>query len=269
MNSKKREIGMEFNYTPKYPVQTLQKAIEILMYIKENGSTDGLTIAELSEKLDMGKSVVHRILDTLYSYRFVEKTDKNGAYRLGWGLYEIAQTIPLHHSLSEDIYRKTMEQLCNQFQETVNLGIYNNGEVVIICKVEPDRRVRSNIEVGEREPLYATALGKQFLSGFTKVIVRIYFETVQLKKLTENTIVDLDKMYEELKKVRMNGVSIDNQEYSEDLICTAAPIYNYENKIVAALSISVPESRYTEKISKEIVNSLKEAAMEISEFLGY
>ena len=37
MNSKKREIGMEFNYTPKYPVQTLQKAIEILMYIKENG----------------------------------------------------------------------------------------------------------------------------------------------------------------------------------------------------------------------------------------
>ena len=242
---------MEFNYTPKYPVQTLQKAIEILMYIKENGSTDGLTIAELSEKLDMGKSVVHRILDTLYSYRFVEKTDKNGAYRLGWGLYEIAQTIPLHHSLSEDIYRKTMEQLCNQFQETVNLGIYNNGEVVIICKVEPDRRVRSNIEVGEREPLYATALGKQFLSGFTKDKVREYFETVQLKK------------------VRMNGVSIDNQEYSEDLICTAAPIYNYENKIVAALSISVPESRYTEKKSKEIVNSLKEAAMEISEFLGY
>ena len=41
---------MEFNYTPKYPVQTLQKAIEILMYIKENGSVDGLTIAELSEK---------------------------------------------------------------------------------------------------------------------------------------------------------------------------------------------------------------------------
>lgn len=267
--SKKRGIFMEFNYTPKYPVQTLQKAIEILMYIKENGSSDGLTIAELSEKLDMGKSVVHRILDTLYAYRFVEKTDKNGAYRLGWGIYEIAQTIPLHHSLNEDVYRKIMEKLCNEFQETVNLGIYNNGEVVIICKVEPDRRVRSNIEVGEREPLYATALGKQFLSEFTKDKIREYFETVQLKKLTENTIVDLDKMSEELKKVRMNGVSIDNQEYSEDLICTAAPIYNYENKIVAALSISVPESRYTEKKSKEIVNSLKEAAMEISEFLGY
>jgi len=107
----------------------------------------------------------------------------------------------LHHSLNEDVYRKIMEKLCNEFQETVNLGIYNNGEVVIICKVEPDRRVRSNIEVGEREPLYATALGKQFLSEFTKDKVREYFETVQLKKLTENTIVDLDKMYEELKIV--------------------------------------------------------------------
>lgn len=260
---------MEFNHVPKYPVQTLQKAVEILLCIKESDSIEGMTIAELSEKLDMGKSVVHRILDTLYAYRFVEKTEKTGTYRLGWGIYEIAQSVPAQHSLSENIYRKVMERLCNQFQETVNLGIYNNGEVVIICKVEPDRRVRSNIEIGEREPLYATALGKQFLASFTKNKMQEYFTSIKWTKLTEHTIIDLSQMYEELKKVRMQGYSIDNKEYSEDLICIAAPIYDFENKIVAAMSISVPESRYTPSRAEEIIVALKEAAMEVSSFLGY
>ena len=76
-------------------------------------------------------------------------------------------------------------------------------------------------------------------------------------------------MYEELKKVRMQGYSIDNKEYSEDLICIAAPIYDFENKIVAAMSISVPESRYTPSRAEEIIAALKEAAMEVSSFLGY
>lgn len=80
---------MEFNHVPKYPVQTLQKSVEILLCIKESDSIEGMTIAELSEKLDMGKSVVHRILDTLYAYRFVEKTEKTGTYRLGWAFMKL------------------------------------------------------------------------------------------------------------------------------------------------------------------------------------
>lgn len=267
--SEKGEEYMEFNYMPKYPVQTLQKAIDILMCIKETNYIDGTTIAELSEKLNMGKSVVYRILDTLYAYDFVEKTEKNGGYRLGWGIYDIAKAVPMQHNLSEDVYKKEMEKICMQFKETVNLGIYNNGEIVIICKVEPDRRVRSNIEVGEREPLYATALGKQFLASFTRDKVQEYFRQIQPKKLTERTIVDVEEMFEELKKVKINGYAFDNMEYSEDLICTAVPIYDFEHKMVAAMSISIPENRYIAEKASEIVAALKNAAMEISTFLGY
>lgn len=260
---------MEFNYVPKYPVQTVQKAIDVLLCIQKCDSPDGMTIGEINDQLDLGKSVVHRVLDTLYAYRFVEKTEKSGAYRLGWGLYELAQVIPEQHSLNEGVYRKAMNQLCTEFQETVNLGIYNNGEVVIIRKIEPDRRVRSNIEVGEREPLYATALGKQFLAAFDQEEVDDYLHQVKLEKLTARTIVEVPQIHEELERVRKQGYSIDDREFSEDLICTAVPIHNFQKHVVAAISVSVPENRYTEEKGKKIVAALKAAAEEISNYLGF
>lgn len=255
------------NYKPKYPVQTLEKAIDILLCIKESMSPEGMSIAEINEKLDLGKSVIHRILDTLYAYRFVEKTSEG--YRLGWGLYDIAQVIPENHHLSEANYKKIMERLCNHFKETVNLGIYSNGEVVIICKIEPDRRLRSSVTVGEREPLYATALGKQFLASFTKDEVKEYFETFPIDKLTERTVVNLDEMYTELRKVKNQGYALDDGEFCDELICTAVPVYDFQGKIAAAMSISVPEGRYTSEKKDEIIKELKEAALELSEFLGY
>lgn len=262
-------MGLEMNYRPKYPVQTLEKAIDILLCLRESVSSDGMSIAELSERLDMGKSVVHRLLDTLYAYHFVEKTEKGAGYRLGWGLYDIAQAVPANHNLNESVYRKLMEKLCSEFMETVNLGIYNNGEVVIICKIEPDRRLRSSVEIGEREPLYATALGKQFLAAWSKEEVQQYFRSMQIEALTERTIVDPEEMERELQRVKRQGYSVDDMEYCDGLICTAVPIYNFRNHIVAAMSISVPESRYSKERGMEIVAALQEAAVTLSEFLGY
>lgn len=255
------------NYKPKYPVQTLEKSIDILLCLKESASSEGMSIAEINEKLNLGKSVIHRILDTLYAYRFVEKTSEG--YSLGWGLYDIAQVIPEKHHLSETSYKKIMERLCNHFKETINLGVYSNGEVVIICKIEPDRRLRSSVAVGEREPLYATALGKQFLASFTKEEVKTYFESFQLEKLTERTIVNLDEMYAELRKVKTEGYAFDNEEFCDGLICTAVPVYDFQGKITAAMSISVPNGRYTAEKMEEIIKELKKAAMELSDFLGY
>ncbi len=255
------------NYKPKYPVQTLEKSIDILLCLKESISPEGMSIAEINEKLNLGKSVIHRILDTLYAYRFVEKTSEG--YRLGWGLYDIAQVIPENHHLSETGYKKIMERLCSHFKETVNLGVYSNGEVVIICKIEPDRRLRSSVVVGEREPLYATALGKQFLASFTKEEVKAYFESFQFERLTENTIVKLDEMYAELRKVKSQGYALDDEEYCEGLICMAVPVYDFQGKITAAMSVSVPKGRYTEEKKDDIIKVLKEAAIELSDFLGY
>ena len=64
---------MNLNYKPKYPVQTLEKALNVLLFLKNSNSRFGLSIAEISEGTGMPKSGVHRILDTFLEYEFVEK----------------------------------------------------------------------------------------------------------------------------------------------------------------------------------------------------
>lgn len=259
----------EPGYKPKYPVQTLEKAFDVLIYLKENATPMGVSIAEISDGLKMGKSSVHRILDTLYAYNVIERVQQTGKYCLGWGLYDFAQSVLNNHSLSETNYRKYVMDICDAFFETVNLGICNNGEVVIICKIEPDRKLRSRVEVGEREPLYCTALGKQFLASFSEEELEKYLSSVRLEKLAVNTIVTHEGLKKELQKVREQGYSIDYMEYSEDLICIGVPVLDYTKRVVAALSVSLPENRYTEEKGREIIQTLKEKSAELSSFLGY
>lgn len=260
---------MPEGYRPKYPVQTLEKAIDILLYLKKNASPNGVGIAEISENLNMGKSSVHRILDTLYAYGFVEHMRQGTGYCLGWGLYDVAQSVLNNHRLSETNYREYVMDICDEFFETVNLGICNNGEVVIICKIEPDRRLRSRVEVGEREPLYCTALGKQFLASFSEEELEKYLSRAPFEKLTEQTLTTGEEIKAELKKVEGQGFSIDYMEFNEDLICIAAPVRDFTKKVVAAISVSLPENRYTEEKGKKIIQTLKEKTDELSEFLGY
>ena len=80
-------INSENMFSPKYPVQTLEKALDIIEILaRESGN--GVGISELSRRLDIGKSTIHRILDTLSAYGYVDQVSDKGSYRLSWRMYE-------------------------------------------------------------------------------------------------------------------------------------------------------------------------------------
>lgn len=258
------------DYRPKYPVQTLGKALDILNYIKEHPSAEGVTISEISRELGIVKSGVHRMLDTLMAYKFVEKSSASStSYRLGWGLYQAGNAVPKQHILSGSSYIMIMEKLCKSFLETINLGLVNSGETIIIHQIEPNRMLRTNTQVGEREPLYCTAIGKIFLSNMSEKELKEYFEAVFPEKKTDKTITEYSKMVEEIKEIRKKGYAVDNEEYVEGMICIAMPIKNFMGNTVYGISVSGPSGRMTEEKRKEIIPSLEKACAEISAYLGY
>ena len=84
---------------PKYPVKTVTKAIEIINYLAQDTGNRGIGVSELSRVLGMGKSTVHRLLDTLSFYGYVEQDGETNQYRLGWELYKIGQVVPQQNQL--------------------------------------------------------------------------------------------------------------------------------------------------------------------------
>lgn len=257
-------------HVPKYPVQTLSKALDIVSYLKDNNSSEGVSISEISRELDMAKSGVHRLLDTLMAYGFVEKVSSAATtYRLGWGLFDAGNAVPKQHTLNGANYMPVLELLCNKFSETVNLGVLNSRETVIICKMEPNIKIRTNAQVGEREPLYATALGKLFMCDFTKEQLYDYFEGIEVEKFAANTITTVTEMEKELRIIKGNGYAMDDEEFFDGMICCAMPIKDFTGKTVSGISISGPAKRMDETKLIEIREALKNACGKISAFLGY
>ena len=120
---------------PKYPVQTLMKALELLNYLAKNTGNLGAGISELSEALGLGKSTVHRLLDTLQYYGYIEKSSETNRYRLGWELYKTGQAVPAQNQLF-NIDRTHLLELGKKVNETIDYGTIKGKETIIISKME-------------------------------------------------------------------------------------------------------------------------------------
>lgn len=254
--------------TPKYPVLTLEKALKIIEIIYTDSNNDGLGISELSRRLDMGKSTVHRIVDTLVAQGYLDKCSSNTKYRLGWKLFQIGNAVPQQRKLNNfDI--EILHDLCDKYQETVNLGIRVDRDVVTIAKVDPATVLTANHKLGAREPIHATAMGKILISELAKDDVIQIFGEGSLQRYTPNTIISTEELILELEKIKIQGYSIDDEEYCVGLTCIAMPVRNYNNEITAAISVSGASIRLNFNKIMDIKSDLGIAVKKYSAHLGY
>jgi len=122
--------------------------------------------------------------------------------------------------------------------------------------------------VGKRAPLYRTALGKVLLAHIPEEERKKILGGKVLPRLTENTITDKRELEKELNKVREQGFALDQEENEKDVRCIAAPIRNYQRRVIAAISISGPAFRIDEKVQNNLKKALIETSAKISKRLG-
>jgi IclR family KDG regulon transcriptional repressor len=249
-------------------VQTVDRAMVILERLGGGRRPAERGISELARDLALGKSTVHRLLTTLAAHRFVERNPDTGKYRLGWGLFELGNRVPDLVSLQRAC-RPGMERLCEVSGETVNLAVRQGADAVIIEKVEPRDVLRVYLEVGRREPLHATALGKALLIEFVEEELARLYEGRPFECLTERTATSARELDGMLEVVRREGCAVDDEEFYLNLRCVGAPIYGHTGKVVAAVSISGPAQRLTMKRIPALKEVLIGAARDMSATLGF
>ena len=241
-----------------------------MRYMSDHASSEGVTITEISENLDLSKNNVHRILDTLLENDLVDKVPGKQSYMLGWGLFELSRTVPIYHNINTANYMEVMSALCLQISESVQMGICSgNNECVILCKVNPNRSMLITTQVGSVQPLHVTGLGKVFMSAWTEKQIMDYFNTINCKKMTDTSIATAGEMIEECKTIRACGYALDNGENIKGIRCIAMPVYDYTETIVAAISITAPTDRLPDSQIPLFHEKLKQACMELSHRLGY
>jgi IclR family acetate operon transcriptional repressor len=162
-----------------------------------------------------------------------------------------------------------MAQLVQRFQETVNLGILDGGEVLYIHVIECSNAFRLAAHAGLRGPVHSAALGKCLLCRLPHGEVKAILKAHPLEPLTPRTIREPAAFYRELERVRARGYALDNEEDSRGARCIGAPILDPEGRVRAAISISGPAVRVKPARDAEMAKALMEACKRISTLLGY
>jgi len=251
---------------PSYPLKALDKSLAILEILSQENSP--LSIAELSERLGIYPSTIHRILDTLRYWGYVEQDSHTQRYQLGLKVLELGMTKLQGMELIKEA-TSYLKELQNQSNETVHLAILEEGEVLYIDKEESSQSIRMVSRVGRRVPAHCTALGKVLLAYLDEEEQEKVLNEKGLSPFTENTITNKKKLREELSKVREQGFAEDRGEHQKDVRCLAVPIKDHRGTVIAAVSLSAPAFRMNASKKKKLKKTLIQAGEDISKRLGY
>ncbi|UFJ42702.1 IclR family transcriptional regulator [Brevibacillus humidisoli] len=247
-------------------VKSVDRALQVVHLVSTK--KEGFGVTELARQIDLNKSSVYRILSTLATHGYVEQDQETGRYKLGYKVLELSAKLLDSIDLRAEArpYLKELESLTN---EVIHLVVYDQGEVVYIEKLEGNEMLRMHSQVGKRAPMHCTSVGKVILAHLPPAEMERIVEKKGLPRHTERTITQYDTFQHHLQEIKQKGYALDLEENEQGITCIAAPIFGYNGKVTAAISISGPTIRMTDQRLSELKEKIMEVGRKISERLGY
>jgi DNA-binding IclR family transcriptional regulator len=232
-------------------IQVIARAAAILRALESD--PDGLTLAQLTERVELPRSTTHRIVTALQQERLLAPTN-SGRYRLGPALGR------LHVAARGDLRRRArphIEELSRRTQETVDLGVLDGEHVLFVDQVQMLHRLGAVSAVGALLPAHCTASGKALLAAHRQQgTLRL---PSSLERFTETTITDPAELEAELDRVIETSVAFDREEHTHGICGVGTVVRNLDGEL-AAVGIPVPVTRFygaEERLAREVLTTAR------------
>lgn len=247
-------------------VQSVSRSLRILEALGRSEKPQSL--AEITAAVQLPKTTVYRLLETLRYEGYVEQNPLTRQLILGSKILGLAASF-LGRLDVREVARPLLIELWQNSQETVHLGLLDDGEVLYVEKLESPHTIRMYSEIGRRAPLHCTGLGKVLLANLPAEQIEQIIEQRELRRFTENTLVDRAELFEEMAAIRSRGAAFDNEEHEKSVRCVAAPVHDAQGRVIAAISVAGPAFRMTPERQEDLEPYVVKAAQRISQRLGY
>lgn len=246
-------------------VQAVERAIEVLSALAEEGARP--TLNQLSERLGVAPSTVHRILTTLERTGMVERDAAGGGYAPGPKIAE------LYHARSRDPDLRTralplMHQLREASAETVSLHVRRHTDHVCVESLDSPHELRIRLEVGAAAPFCQGATGRAILAHLPPPEARRILAEECAPAGAERDGWVGERLYE-LQMVRAVGYASGQNEPSPGVAAVSAPVFGRGAEVFGALTISGPTVRFRRRELLAAAERLHAAAAELSAHLGH
>jgi IclR family KDG regulon transcriptional repressor len=245
---------------------TVKSADRVLKVLETIAHVQPISAAQLREKLDIPRSSLHGLMRALVGSGFAA-VDERGNYSVGLKAFEIGATW-LESVRLENVARPVLKSLVQELNQIAHLGVLEGTDIIYVMKQENESPVRLISAVGRRLPAHATALGKVLLGALSDQEISERYRDMVLDPLTTASVTSLAELLTRVSQARQEGLSVDAGESTVGVTCYAAPIIDRNQKVVAALSVSVIDTSKPERPQAHYSQKVKDAAQEISRQIG-
>jgi DNA-binding IclR family transcriptional regulator len=249
-----------------YTVKSLVKALNILQVLADEDPP--YTLTQLSRRLHLHVSTVHRLLVNLVRHGFVEEDAISGGYQLSYRVLRMGLRV-----LDRLDFRRAalplLRELNLRTKETVHIAILQETRAISIEKFDSPQPVGLEARLGGVMPLHCTGVGKTLLAYLGEDLLNQIVQSPGLTRMTAHTLTGLPQLRKELERIREQGYAIDQEEAVEGLRCVAGPVFNHTGQIVAAFSVVGPAMRLTTARVPDIAELVRETSHQISYRLGF
>lgn len=250
----------------RYTVPGLARGLQLLMQFSRQERE--LTGAELSRRLNLPRASVFRMLHTLEQAGFLERADDGVSYRLGMAVLRLGFEWLASMDLTE-LGRPVIEELRDRCGYSAHLVIRDAREVVFVAKSPGRNAMFHSIQVGARLPAHATVLGRILLSGLNDTELRRLYPESSLQAYTAKTPTQLKQLKALIEQDRGRGYGISMGGFETGISTIAAPVFNGQGVVVAAVSISVPSARIEDEAVEPLVKHVQNAAHQLTDRLKH
>jgi IclR family KDG regulon transcriptional repressor len=246
-------------------VPALSRGLDILELFLDGAHELGAP--DVVARLGLPRTTAYELMQTLAARGYLEPVDgSRGTFRLGLRTFELGTAYGEGIDLMREA-RRAVVQITELTGETSQGAVLSGADVFYIARAESAYAVRTVSAVGRRLPAHATGVGKALLGTLSEDAVRARYGGDQLPMLTKQTATSLSELEPELRRIRSSGLAWDFCESNEDVCCVAVAVYGRTGP-AAAISVSVPITRWTPSTATEYARVVREQAGLLSARLG-
>ena len=247
--------------TERYTVPGLQRGLQLLAQFNQH--TRELNGAELARRLALPRASVFRLLQTLEQMGFVERVGESSNYRLGIAVLRLG----FEYLASMDLAERgnpVLNALSATSGLSAHLVVRDGTEVVFVAKSAGNSGLLSAIQVGARLPAHATVLGRVLLGQITQPALELLYAQTPLTAFTAQTPTTLAALQTKIDDAAAQGFAVSHGGYESGISTVAAPVFDENQQITAAVSLTVPASRIDAARLPALIKLVCEAAARLS-----
>ncbi|MCW5771005.1 MAG: IclR family transcriptional regulator [Rhodospirillaceae bacterium] len=251
----------------RYVVPALARGLAVLECF--GAGREEQTLVELARGVGMTRSAAYRLVYTLAELGFLVRHPERKSYRLGPRVLSLGFAYLASQEMAE-IARPHLEALRDRTDCSAHLAVLDGTEIVYISRCPDKKAITSRITIGTRFPAHATSMGRAILAHMPADEVRRRFGDRPMARFSDATPTNLKSLQAVLESDRARGYVLSHSNFEAGIASVAAPVFDVDGAVVAAINISTPESTITPgTLEADIKDAVVATAKTISEWLGH